>query len=204
MLTEGDTTADAIHATRRSRVRRLLRALHRATRRITRYLPKLRYLVRRWQFDEAGRRGAIERGVRLLGYGRIRLGDRVTLRRGVVLAGNGSLTIGSGTTLNDGCRISAFDSVQIGADCMFAPQVSVLDIDHRFDARDRPLRQQGYRTAPVVIGDDVWLGVNVVVLRGVRIGNGAIIGANSVVTRDIPDFAIAAGIPARVLRMRPA
>lgn len=204
MLRDGDAIPAAASTARRSRVRLLLRALHRALRRVARYVPKLRYLVRRWQFDEAGHRGAIERGVRLLGDARIRLGDRVTLRRGVVLAGNGSLTIGSGTTINDGCRISAFESVQIGADCLFAPQVSVLDIDHRFDSRERPLRQQGYRTAPVVIGDDVWLGVNVVVLRGVRIGRGAIIGANSVVTRDVPDFAIAAGIPARVLRMRSA
>ena len=189
---------------RRSRSRDALRALHRALRRVARWMPKLRYLVRRWQFDEAGRRGAIERGVRILGDARIRLGDRVTLRRGVVLAGNGRLVIGSGTTINDRCQISAFDSVQIGADCLFAPQVIVLDIDHRFDARDRPLKQQGYRTAPVVIGDDVWLGANVVVLRGVRIGRGAIVGANSVVTRDVPDFAIVAGVPARVLRMRPA
>jgi acetyltransferase-like isoleucine patch superfamily enzyme len=188
----------------RSRLRGALRALRRVLRRTGRLVPKLRYLVRRWQFDEAGRRGGIEAGVRILGDARIRLGDRVTLRRGVVLAGHGTLTIGSGTTINDDCQISAFDSVQIGANCLFAPRVSVLDIDHRFDTRERPLKQQGYRTAPVVIGDDVWLGINVVVLRGVRIGRGAVIGANSVVTRDIPDYAIAAGAPARVLRMRPA
>jgi acetyltransferase-like isoleucine patch superfamily enzyme len=187
----------------RSSLRTVVQRCRRAWRRIARLVPKLRYLARRWQFDEAGRRGAIESGVRVLGEASIRLGDRVTLRRGVVLAGNGTLTIGSHTTINDGCQISAFDAVHIGANVMFAPRVCVLDIDHRFDSRDRPLRQQGYRTAPVFIGDDVWLGANAVVLRGVRIGRGAIVGANSVVTRDVPDYAIVGGVPARVLRMRP-
>lgn len=203
-MTDSNVIPATVPELRHSRIRTALRALRRAVRRIERLVPKLRYLGRCWQFDEAGRRGAIEAGVRILGDARIRLGDRVTLRRGVVLAGNGRLTIGSGTTINDGSQISAFDSVQIGADCLFAPRVCVLDIDHRFDSRERPLKQQGYRTAPVVIGDDVWLGANVVVLRGVRIGRGVIVGANSVVTRDLPDFAIAAGAPARVLRMRPA
>jgi acetyltransferase-like isoleucine patch superfamily enzyme len=187
----------------RSSLRTVVQRCRRAWRRIARLVPKLRYLARRWQFDEAGRRGAIESGVRVLGEASIRLGDRVTLRRGVVLAGNGTLTIGSHTTINDGCQISAFDAVHIGANVMFAPRVCVLDIDHRFDSRDQPLRQQGYRTAPVFIGDDVWLGANAVVLRGVRIGRGAIVGANSVVTRDVPDYAIVGGVPARVLRMRP-
>ena len=72
------------------------------------------------------------------------------------------------------------------------------------DRRAVPLKDQGYRTAPVVIGDEAWLGANAVVLRGVRIGRGAIVGANSVVTRDVPDYAIVGGVPARLLRMRPA
>lgn len=186
----------------------LLRALRRTVRRrlgrVRRLLPRLRYLLRRWQFEQAGRRGAIEAGVRLLGDARIRLGERVTLRRGVVIAGNGLLAIGDGTTINEGCRISAFHDVRIGAGCLFAPCVSVLDIDHSFDTRAVPLKDQGYRTAPVVIGDEAWLGANAVVLRGVRIGRGAIVGANSVVTRDVPDYAIVGGVPARLLRMRPA
>jgi acetyltransferase-like isoleucine patch superfamily enzyme len=203
----GVDTAASVAATppvRRSLLTLLLRALRRQLRRGRRVLPRLRYLLRRWQFDSAGRRGAIEAGVRILGDARIHLGERVTLRRGVVLAGNGRLHIGSGTTINDGCQISAFDEIHIGANCMFAPRVCVLDIDHRFDTRTQSLREQGYRTAPVHIGDDVWLGVNVVVLRGVRIGRGAIVAANSVVTRDVADFAIVAGAPARLLRMRPA
>jgi len=186
----------------------LLRALRRTVRRrlgrVRRLLPRLRYLLRRWQFEQSGRRGAIEAGVRLLGDARIRLGERVTLRRGVVIAGNGLLAIGDGTTINEGCRISAFHDVRIGAGCLFAPCVSVLDIDHSFDTRAVPLKDQGYRTAPVVIGDEAWLGANAVVLRGVRIGRGAIVGANSVVTRDVPDYAIVGGVPARLLRMRPA
>jgi acetyltransferase-like isoleucine patch superfamily enzyme len=82
--------------------------------------------------------------------------------------------------------------------------VSIRDYDHRFADLAVPVRLQGLITAPVVIGNNVWLGSKVSVLRGVRIGDNAIIGAGAVVTHDIPANAIAAGVPARVLRYRVA
>ena len=68
---------------------------------------------------------------------------------------------------------------------------------------DRPMRAQGYTTAPIIIGDDVWLGAKSVVLKGVSIGHGAVVGAGSVVTRSLPSGAIAVGAPARVVASRP-
>ena len=91
---------------------------------------------------------------------------------------------------------------RIGDDCLLAEMVSIRDHDHNFARLDVPIRQQGATCAPVKIGRDVWLGAKVTVLKGVSIGDGAIIGANSVVTRDVPPRAIAVGSPARVIKMR--
>lgn len=163
---------------------------------------KLRYLVRAPFFDAAGRGGSIGRGVRVTGDVRVRLGDRVALRDGVMLAGNGVLSIGDRTAINQDCILTAMERIEIGADVMLAPRVYILDVDHEMARRDVPIRAQGYRIAPVVIEDDVWIGAGVVVTKGVRIGKGAVIGANSVVTRDVPPYTIAAGSPARVVKER--
>jgi acetyltransferase-like isoleucine patch superfamily enzyme len=83
---------------------------------------------------------------------------------------------------------------------MLANGCLVTDADHRFDDPDRPVPWQGFTSrGATVVGDNVWLGANVVVTSGVRIGRRSVIGANSVVTTDIPEFSIAAGAPARVL-----
>jgi acetyltransferase-like isoleucine patch superfamily enzyme len=85
---------------------------------------------------------------------------------------------------------------------MIAEYVSIRDNGHGFSGLDRPMRHQGYETAPIRIGDDVWIGRGAVILKGVSIGDGAIVAANAVVTKDIPPFEIWAGIPARFLRRR--
>ena len=97
--------------------------------------------------------------------------------------------------------VAAVELVEIGDHCMFANGCFVTDGDHRFDDPDLPVPWQGFTTkGPTRVGDNVWCGANVVVTSGVTIGERCVIGANSVVTRDIPPFSIAAGIPARVLR----
>lgn len=182
----------------------LLGTLIRRTRRIPVYVARLRYAVAALGFEKAGPRGSMGRNVRITGDLRITTGTRVAFRDGVILAGNGRLTIGDNTAINTDCIITALESVEIGANVMFAPRVYVLDVDHRFDRRDVPIPQQGYTVRPVVIEDDVWIGAGAVITKGVRIGKGAIIGANSVVTRDVPAYMIAAGAPARVVRERPS
>jgi acetyltransferase-like isoleucine patch superfamily enzyme len=109
--------------------------------------------------------------------------------------------IGEGTFLNIGVMVASVELVEIGSHCMLANGCFVTDGNHRYDDPDRPITWQGFTTkGPTRIGDNVWCGANVVVTSGVTIGERCVVGANSVVTTDIPPWSIAAGAPARVLR----
>jgi acetyltransferase-like isoleucine patch superfamily enzyme len=111
------------------------------------------------------------------------------------------IRIGSGTFLNLGVMVAATQLVEIGDHCMFANGCFVTDGNHRFDNPEQPVTWQGFSSrGPTRIGDNVWCGANVVVTSGVTIGERSVIGANSVVTDDVPPFSIAAGVPARVVR----
>jgi len=111
------------------------------------------------------------------------------------------IRIGEGCFLNIGVMVAAVELVEIGDHCMFANGCFVTDGNHRFDDPDKPVPWQGFSTkGPTKIGDNVWCGAHVVVTSGVTIGRRSIIGAGSVVTRDVPPFSIAAGSPAKVLR----
>ena len=97
--------------------------------------------------------------------------------------------------------VAAVELVEIGDHCMFANGCFVTDGNHRFDDPEKPVPWQGFTSkGPTRIGDNVWCGAGVVVTSGVTIGERCVIGANSVVTTDIPPFSIAAGAPAKVLR----
>ena len=135
--------------------------------------------------------------------GRLEIGAQVLLEPGVWLTapGEARIRIGSGTFLNRGVMVASLDLVEIGEHCMFANGCYVTDASHRYDAPDLPVPWQGFTTkGPTRIGDNTWCGVNVVVTSGVTIGQRCVIGANSVVTSDIPPFSVAAGTPARVIR----
>ncbi|MGI8715906.1 MAG: acyltransferase [Solirubrobacteraceae bacterium] len=109
--------------------------------------------------------------------------------------------IGSGTFLNLGVTIAALELVEVGDHCMFANGCFITDADHRVDDPGRPITWQGFVSkGPTRIGDNVWCGAHVVVTSGVTIGERSVIGANSVVTGDVPPLSIAAGAPARVIR----
>jgi carbonic anhydrase/acetyltransferase-like protein (isoleucine patch superfamily) len=139
----------------------------------------------------------------MLREGRLELGEHVLLEPYVWLTAPAParIRIGAGTFLNIGVMVAAVDLVEIGANCMFANGCFVTDGNHRFDDPDRPITWQGFTSkGPTRIGDDVWCGANVVVTSGVTVGKRCVIGANSVVTTDLPPFSIAAGAPARVLR----
>jgi acetyltransferase-like isoleucine patch superfamily enzyme len=119
----------------------------------------------------------------------------------ITLGDEGRVRIGEGTFLNVAVMVAALDLVEIGAHCMLANGCFVTDSNHRFDDPERPVPWQGFDSkGPTRIGDNVWLGANVVVTSGVTIGERCVIGANSVVTQDIPPYSVAAGAPAKVLR----
>jgi acetyltransferase-like isoleucine patch superfamily enzyme len=135
--------------------------------------------------------------------GRLEIGPHALLEPGVWITAPAParVRIGGGTFLNMGVMVAAVALVEIGEHCMLANGCFVTDGNHRFDDPGRPVPWQGFTTkGPTRIGDNVWCGANVVVTSGVTIGERCVIGANSVVTADIPAFSIAAGSPARVLR----
>lgn len=139
----------------------------------------------------------------LLRSGRLTLGEQVFLEPDVwITAGPGAqIDIGGGTFLNRGVMVSAMDRVSIGEHCMFANGCLITDANHRYDDLQQPIPWQGFTSkGPTVIGDNVWAGANVVITSGVTIGERCVIGAGSVVTRDIPPFSVAAGMPAKVIR----
>ena len=116
----------------------------------------------------------------------------------------GEVHIGAKTVLGQECTISAFQHVKIGRECVIADRAMFIDFDHGSVEVDRPIRQQGIYKRDVDVGANVWIGYGACILRGVRVGDNAIIGTNSVVTRDVPANAVVGGVPAKVLRMRDA
>ncbi len=119
-----------------------------------------------------------------------------------VRAHEGEVRIGAKTVIGQECTVSAFQHVSIGRECIVADRVMLIDFDHGVVEVERPIRLQGIYKRDVRIGHNVWIGYGACFLRGVTVGDNAIVGTNSVVTRDLPANAVAAGVPARTLRMR--
>jgi maltose O-acetyltransferase len=135
--------------------------------------------------------------------GRLLIGDRVRLASGIStlelsVGPQGTLEIGDRVLINHGCSIGATKLVRIGARCNIGSQSIV--IDNAFHQLDPDRRNDEPAPAPVILEDNVWLAARVIVLPGVTIGKNSVIGAGSVVTRDIPPDVLAAGIPAKVIR----
>lgn len=135
--------------------------------------------------------------------GRLEIGRHALLEPNVWITAPGSarVRIGEGTFLNMGVMIAAEQLVEIGDHCMLANGCFVSDSSHRYDDPEKPITWQGFQgKGPTRIGDNCWLGIGTAVTSGVTIGERCVIGANSVVTKDIPAFSIAAGAPAKVIR----
>jgi acetyltransferase-like isoleucine patch superfamily enzyme len=141
----------------------------------------------------------------------LEIGPQATLRIGrwawighgsKIRVHEGEASIGAKTVMGQECTISAFQHVSIGRECILADRVMLIDFDHGVTEVDRPIRLQGIYKRDVRVGHNVWIGYGACVLRGVRIGDNSIIGSNSVVTKQVPENAVVAGAPARVIRMR--
>jgi acetyltransferase-like isoleucine patch superfamily enzyme len=119
-----------------------------------------------------------------------------------IRAHEGEVEIGAKTVMGQECTISAFQHVSVGRECIIADRVMLIDFDHGVVEVERPIRMQGIYKRDVRVGHNCWIGYGACVLRGVTVGDNSVIGTNSVVTKDLPANAVAAGLPARVLRMR--
>lgn len=128
---------------------------------------------------------SVDRGGSLL------VGRRISMRKGSRLAvrKNGVLKIGDNFYMNTGCLISAHESITIGNDVEFGPGVLVYDQDHDFRV-EGGLRAKKFKTTPVVIGDNVWIGANTIILRGTIIGDNCVIGAGSIIKGTLPPSSI--------------
>ena len=127
------------------------------------------------------------------------IGHRCKIR-----AHEGEVAIGAKSVLGQECTISAYQRISIGRECIIADRVMMIDFDHGMVEVERPIRLQGIYKRDVEIGHNVWMGYGACVLRGVTVGNNAVIGTNSVVTTVVPDNAVVGGVPARLIRMREA
>jgi acetyltransferase-like isoleucine patch superfamily enzyme len=116
----------------------------------------------------------------------------------------GIVDIGAKTVMGQECTISSFQHVKIGRECVIADRVMFIDFDHGVVEVERPIRLQGIYKRDVNVGNNVWIGYGACILRGVTVGDNAIIGTNSVVTKDVPANAVVGGLPAKLIRMRPA
>lgn len=158
-------------------------------------------------FAAFGSKSVIQPPVRLTGERRIAIGDGVFVGAGSwlqVLEGKDehvALEMGDGTSIAGNCVVSAARSVRIGARVLIARGVYISDHSHAFEDTGRAVLDQGVtRVEPVEVCDGAWLGENVVIGPGVRVGLGTVIGANSVVLDDVPDHSVAVGAPAEVIR----
>lgn len=135
---------------------------------------------------------------------KIFLGGGDSFYDGVTLWG-GPITLGDNVSIGQNTVIAAIgeDGVTIGDNTIIAAQCYIIDCDHSFEPDDL-IRNQKQKTAPISIGKDVWIAANVTILKGVTIGDGAVIGAKSLVNKDIPANAVAVGIPAKVIKYRTA
>jgi acetyltransferase-like isoleucine patch superfamily enzyme len=114
----------------------------------------------------------------------------------------GEVRIGAKSVLGQECTISAFQHVSIGRECIVADRVMLIDFDHGMVEVERPIREQGIYKRDVRIGHNAWIGYGASFLRGVTVGDNAVVGTYTVVNKNVPANAVVAGVPVRVLRMR--
>lgn len=163
------------------------------------------YKLRKY-FTKYGTGNVIKRSAQILVTygGHLEIGADCTLQDYCYVAltlPHPKIIIGNNVVVGRGTMITGKNLIKIGDDVLIGSFVQIIDTDHG-DARDKIVREQRARIGEVVIGNDVWIGAGARILRNVHIGDGAIIGANSVVTHDVPAFAIVAGVPARIIKYR--
>jgi acetyltransferase-like isoleucine patch superfamily enzyme len=170
-------------------------------------------LMLRWAWLKLRWRGRLQTdGLCFVGPGvEFEIGPRAVVRLGrwswighgsKIRAHEGVVEIGAKTVLGQECTISSFQHVSIGRECIVADRVMLIDFDHGVVETERPIRLQGIYKRDVRVGHNCWIGYGACILRGVTVGDNAVIGTSSVVTHDLPANSVSGGIPAKILRMR--
>ncbi|MEL7222285.1 MAG: acyltransferase [Bacteroidota bacterium] len=169
---------------------------------------RLLQLVRAWlrakwtlsKVDHLGRLVVAKGKLQMRQEGYASIGNKVRIWSTIFpaqfyVAPQAKLSVGDDCFLN-GCLIAAHEQISIGHRAYIAPKVQIAD-SFAFGMQDARSSQQ---TAPITIGDDVWIATRAIILPGVHIGNGAVVGVGAVVNTDVPDYAVVGGIPAKIIR----
>ena len=167
------------------------------------YKNLLRFLLHSYKFENLSYKCSLGKRFQILGKIKIRVEEGVAIRDNVLFVGNGILVLKKNAVINNNIIITAYGRIEIGQNVMIGAYCYILDIDHKFENGNlAPMAEQGYSIAPVIIEDDVWIGSHCIITKGVNIGKGSVVGANSVVTKDIPPYSVCVGSPARAIKSR--
>ncbi len=114
-----------------------------------------------------------------------------------------NIEIGKNVSINNGCTLDGTGGIIVEDSARIATNVGILTADHGYEDKDILIRKQGFRIAPIIIGEDAWIGASTNITKGVVVGKGAVIGCSSVVTKNVPDYSvIAGGNPSKIIKYR--
>ena len=168
-------------------------------------LHKIRQFTLRRKIDTLGENVFIEKNVKILRFPKnVQIGKQVVLKEGARICScnqNAKINIGENTTFGYHSFLFSSESVEIGNNCLIAPFVYIVDSDHNIE-KGKLINEQPNSTAPVKIGNDVWIGTGAKILKGVSIENGAVIAAGAIVRNDVKAYEIHGGIPAKKISDR--
>jgi maltose O-acetyltransferase len=129
-------------------------------------------------------------------------GKLVLIREGVKFFYPERISIGDYSGVHEECKLDGSGKINIGKYVRLAPRVEIMTSNHIFKDISIPIKLQGLEFKRVVIEDDVWIGIGVLIVPGVRIGKGSVVAGHSVVTKDVPQYSVVAGVPAKVISSR--
>ncbi len=158
------------------------------------------------QFKELGENVVFEEGVLIFHPENIHLGSNIYIGHGTILKGyyRNQMSIGDNTWIGQGCFFHSAGGLQIGRNVGVGPHVKIITSYHVEEGRDVPILFSRLEMAETIVEDDCDLGVGSIIMPGVRVGRGSQVGAGAVVTKDVEPYSVVAGIPARLLKKRPA
>ena len=166
---------------------------------------RLRYIDYKPLFKRVNGRFSIDTGVTIMGFENITLGSNVAFMKNsyVYAHDEGELVIDDNFTMNSNSQLGAsFGKIIIGNDCAIAPNCVLRASNHTFDNPNIPSREQGHTYGEIIIEDDVWISSNCVITADTKIGKSSIIGAGSVVTKNVEPYSILGGVPAKLIKKR--
>lgn len=139
-------------------------------------------------------------GIHIFKKGKIICKERIIIADSVMLYAKGALRIGKQFGINQYSRIVTHEKIEIGNNVTIGQMVSILDHDHKYEKKEGQLQLDGYATAPIKIGNNIWIGDKCTILKGVTIGDNVVVGANTLVHKDVPANVVIGGTPFKILK----